>query len=229
MKKKSTILKKHQRKKVDFSFPHIKTAFLISVMAFFTLAGSMLLSEKQQFWSSILANIFAGLVTGLVLCIVSGTKQRTIAELKNERDFLTGLCNQIREYFKIYGELHHMPIKRTNTSEENEEQFNFIYDVGVKANDVNSYIGQSQFKEILSFDPYEYCRSKFGYDVVAMSDENQTLKDYLSSVDVTTPYKKDLLEHFKPVDSAIRALYRAATKRLESLEVRLEAIEHSLL
>ena len=41
-----------------------------------------------HFLSSIFANIFAGLVTGLIICLLSGVKQFYIAKLKNKKNWL---------------------------------------------------------------------------------------------------------------------------------------------
>ena len=82
-KQKKKIKGKHKRKRIDFTFSHVRVACIITVVAIVTLIGSVYLNYVgNSFWSSILANIFAGLITGLILCIISGTKQRMVAHLK---------------------------------------------------------------------------------------------------------------------------------------------------
>lgn len=90
------------------------------------------------FWSSIFANIFAGLITGLVICLIAGSKQRTIAELESQQNFLIELSAKIKEFQSLY---HELLKKQFTQFDGNEEFFNFIYDVGSHANWVNDYCG----------------------------------------------------------------------------------------
>ena len=81
MKEKSKkSIDRHKRKYFDLRFPHIRTALVISTLAIIALVASWMLDcQGIPFWSSIFANIFAGFVTGLIICIISGKKQRKIA------------------------------------------------------------------------------------------------------------------------------------------------------
>lgn len=215
--------KRHARKRVDLSFPHVRAACIIGILAVGTLIGSA--SLKNAFWSSILANIFAGLATGLILCIISGMKQRTIAALRNKVNFLKSLHEEIMGYFKSYKELMDKPFQNTNGS---DALFEEIYSLGACASNVNNHIGQGTFREILSFDPSEYCKEHFGYDTVAMSDIHSELRDEICSMDEYHPIKNDVINMFKVVDMPIRQLNGAVLREIEEIEIRLEAIEHSI-
>ena len=101
-KKPKSIEERHKRRTLDFSFPHIKIVFVIAVSALLSLIASIALDHFDvPFWSSILANIFAGLLTGLVICLVSVTKQIAITILESEVGFLT-LWILKSKIFKIY-------------------------------------------------------------------------------------------------------------------------------
>ena len=56
--------------KVILSFSHIWVCLVIAASAVLMLFVSWLFKDAQPFWSSIYANIFAGLVTGLVICLI---------------------------------------------------------------------------------------------------------------------------------------------------------------
>lgn len=227
MKKKyKSIKERHERKRIDFSFPHVRAACFIGALALGTLlCSAWLVYHKENFWSSILANIFAGLATGLILCIISGMKQRTIADLRNKFNFLKSLHEAIMEYFNSYYELMDKPFQNTDGS---SDLFDKIYSLGACASNVNNHIGQGTFREILSFDPCEYCKEHFGYDTVAMSDIHGELRDKIRSMDEYNLVKSEVIKMFKVVDMPIRQLNGSVLREIEAIEVRLESIEHSL-
>ena len=227
MKKRNVYQKRHRRKKLDFHFPHVRIAFLIAMLAVIALVISWYINKLGfSFLSSIFSNIFAGLVTGLILCVISGSKQRTIAELKSKLTFLDGLQTELKEYLELHHELVNTQIQyNANTS---DELFNFIYDVGSHANWVNSYICQSTFNRILAFEPCEYCKKRFEYDAIALSSAYEELHDFLTLVDINHPSKNEILDHFNCVDMPLKKLNCSVIKEIDAIKIELEAMEHSL-
>lgn len=147
-KNPKSIDERHKRRTLDFSFPHIKIVFVITATALLSLIASIALDLFDiPFWSSILANIFAGLLTGLVICLVSGTKQIAITKLEAEVGFLNTLDTKIKDFQNLYHELLTKPFQKYD---DTEELFVFIYDVGAHANWVNEYILQGSFDERLA-------------------------------------------------------------------------------
>jgi len=218
---------RHKRKYFDLRFPHIRTALVISTLAIIALVASWMLDcQGIPFWSSIFANIFAGFVTGLIICIISGKKQRKIALIKNELDFLNKLHDALKEYLSLHGKLMHMPAKDFNN---NSDLFDFIYDVGACASGVNVYIGQRTFDAFYAFDPIEYCKKKFGYNTMIMSERNEELRDYISDVEINWPSKREIIDHFEPIHKELFSLNIAVIKEIDQLNILLETIEHSLL
>lgn len=218
---------RHRRKRIDFSFPHIKAACFILVLTLITLAGSLYLDYiEAAFWSSILANLFAGLVTGLILCVISGSKQRTIAELQNKLSFLKELHEEILAYFKAY---HNMLSASFEKSEKDSSQYDLIYEADTRANWANSVISQGKFRDILSFNPCDYCKEVFGYDAEEMNNTNSALHEYVLMVEFNKPTKSEVLKEFEGVDKPIRKLNFAIVKEIAALELKLESIEHSII
>ncbi len=217
---------KHQRKWLDFKFPHVRTAVIIALLTIAILAVSIILNGREPFWSSIFANVFAGLITGLTLCIISGSKQRTIAELTNEQAFLLSLRQYLKEYFEYYSKMQRSSFEESGGS---AALFDLIYDTCSRANWVNNHISQGKYDEAHSFDPCEYCRKHFDYDAVAMISVNDTLHGFAHSVDVDNPPKQEVIRQFEAVDKPLRKLNSLVYRKLEAIDLRLEAITHSLI
>ena len=224
-KKPKSIEERHKRRTLDFSFPHIKIVFVIAVSALLSLIASIALDHFDvPFWSSILANIFAGLLTGLVICLVSGTKQIAITKLESEVGFLNTLDTKIQDFQNLYNELLRKPFKKYD---DTEEMFVFIYDVGSHANWVNEFILQGSFDERLALEPVKYCK-QMGYDSRALAKDYEDLHDNLRCIDVDCPTKKEILAYFDVVVKALRGLRNAVNLRQTVIEAQLERIKYSL-
>lgn len=110
-------------------------AFLNYVVSLQSLwISHVLYRSHQDFLSSIFANIFAGLVTGLIICLLSGVKQFYIAKLKNKKNWLEHIRTMVSDYIDLY---HKLTEKQFTTFDATEELFDFIYDVGSHANWIN--------------------------------------------------------------------------------------------
>lgn len=224
-KNPKSIDERHKRRTLDFSFPHIKIVFVITATALLSLIASIALDHFDiPFWSSILANIFAGLLTGLVICLVSGTKQIAITKLEAEVGFLNTLDTKIKDFQNLYHELLTKPFQKYD---DTEELFVFIYDVGAHANWVNEYILQGSFDERLALDPMKYC-IQMGYDALSLAKDYEDLHNNLYCVDVDYPTKKEILAYFEVVEKTLRGLRNAVNLRQSEIEVQLERIKYSL-
>ncbi|MDB7830059.1 hypothetical protein [Intestinimonas butyriciproducens] len=123
------------RASLIFSFPHFWICILIILLAIVSLwISHVLYRSHQDFLSSIFANIFAGLVTGLIICLLSGVKQFYIAKLKNKKNWLEHIRTMVSDYIDLY---HKLTEKQFTTFDATEELFDFIYDVGSHANWIN--------------------------------------------------------------------------------------------
>jgi len=104
-KKKNVIRKEPEwihRIKIIISFPHIWVCVVLAVSAGIMLYTSWRLDSCQKFWSSVCANIFAGLVTGLAVCLVGGAKQISIAHIQLKKEWLQHLADLIKIYLGDY-------------------------------------------------------------------------------------------------------------------------------
>lgn len=224
-KKTKSVAERHNRKTLDFSLPHIRIVGLISIVALLSLIASLALDHfGKPFWSSILANIFAGLLTGLVICVISGVKQVMIAKLEVESVFLNELNSKIKEFQDLYNELLRKPFTQYD---DTEEMFDFIYNVGAHANWVNEFILQGAFDERLALNPMECCKH-MGYDSLELDKAYEDLHNNLCGVDVDCPTKKEILGYFRPVEKALRGLRNAVNLRQTEIEAQIEKVKYSL-
>lgn len=208
------------------SFPHLWLAGIILILAIVTLLASMYLDySENKFWSSICANIFAGLLTGLILCLIAGTKQVFVGGLTSKKHYLETLNSKIKEY---YQQFHELRARRFPVFDGSEELFGFIYDTGACANGINEFILQSSFDKKLAFSPREYCKKKFQYDAYALADAYEELHINLYEVDIQYPSKKEILGYFDVVDKEIRKLNSAVYQELQEIDIRLEAINRAI-
>lgn len=208
-------------------FPHLWVAIIVLIFSVIALLISMYLNTYEtQYWSSIFANIFAGLLTGLIICLVSGVKQISIVQLKSKKQFLEELTVKIEQYRQKYDGLRSKTFVRCN---EIAGLYEFVYDVGVLANDVNSFVKQASFDETLAFKPIEYCKKYLNYDALALTDVYQDLHDNLWLVEAENPSKKEICQYFDVVNRKLWDLNHAAYRKIRELDVQLEAINRSLL
>lgn len=208
-------------------FPHLWVTAIIMALSITVLLLSIYFNAYEKpFVSSIFANIFAGLLTGLILFLISGTKQILIAQLMSKKHFLEELVSKIKQYQQAYSDLRSMKFAHYDGS---IQLFDFIYDTGSFANWINEFILQSSFDKTLAFKPMEYCKENLNYDAFALIDTYQELHDKLYLVDVETPSKKEILQYFEEIDKKIRGLNSAAHQTIRDIDVRLQAINRSIL
>lgn len=88
------------------SFPHFGICVLIIILSGVSLLASYYFYRlRRDYLSSILANIFAGLLTGLIICMISGVKQFYVARLKNRKNWLEHIRQMIGDYNDLFDEL----------------------------------------------------------------------------------------------------------------------------
>lgn len=209
------------------SYPHLWIALIITVFLVVALLVSIYLNNiGEMFWSSICANIFAGLITGLIICLISGIKQVNASYLKSKKVYLEEVKSKLCEYMRFYNDLLH---KNFIKYDETAVSFDFIYDVGSRANWVNSFIMQSTFNELLPFDGCEYCKKKLSYDAEGLAEQFEILHDKLYNVDIKCPTKKEIIEYFSIVDYELKRLNSAVCSAIKEIDIKLETLGRTIL
>lgn len=215
------------RFKIIFRFPHIWTCVIILGISMVSILISLYLNcIDEDFWSSIFANLFAGLITGFVICLISSIKQTSIIKMKEKKAWLEDLSKMIRQYLSDHRELLSMNFEKF---EGDEETFKFIYDTGSHANWVNEEIIQSSFSKILSFDSIKYCKKILGYDALAMCDEYERLHQNVYMIDMEYPSAQMIQKYFENVDQALWKLHSEVLRAISDLEIRLSEIQKIII
>lgn len=212
--------------KVIFSFWHIRVCLIIAVIAAVMLFVSWLYKDTQLFLSSICANVFAGLVTGLVICFVGGAKQISVVRMQSKKEWLQNLAELLKVYL---GDHQQMIRMHFDEFDGKQEIFEFYYDMSIHASNINAEIQQGTFNKALSFDSDKYCRKMFGYDSIAMGEKLDTLHDYVEMIEIDCPGSKEIVQQFESVHSELRKLNSAVYSTIRDLEVRLSDIQRTII
>lgn len=209
------------------SFPHFWLCISILLFSIVSLLISHCVYKLGlDYTSSIFANIFAGLLTGLIICLLSGIKQAYISKLKNKKKWFEHIRSMIKEYNMLFKELTNKSFVAYNGD---EDLFNFIYDIGSHANWVNEDIMQSMFDKSLSFNPYTFCKKHFNYDAVLLDSDFSELHNNLYEIDIVSPNKKEILHYFEKVNKHLKRLYSATYHQLQDINIKLEETDKFII
>ena len=209
------------------SFPHFWICALIIILSGVSLLASYCFYRlHRDYLSSIMANIFAGLLTGLIICMISGVKQFYVARLRNRKNWLEHIRQMISDYNNLFHELIN---KKFTAYNGDEALFSFIYDVGSYANWVNDDILQSTYDKLLSFNPREYCKKYLDYDAYTLENDFSELHDNLYELDINYPSKEEILRYFEKVHKCLMRLNSNAYRQLEDINIKLEETNKSII
>lgn len=229
MAKKNVIKKTPEwirRTKIAWSFPHLWICFILTLVATIMLILSWYMRNQHPFWSSICANVFAGLVTGLAICLIGGAKQISIARMQSKKEWLQNLAEMLKVYL---GDYHQMVKIHFDKFDGTQEIFDFYYDMSIHASNVNVEVHQGAFNKALSFNPDHYCRKVLGYDSTEMSDKFDELHAYVEMIEINCPGSKEISKRFEVVHTELRKLNSSVHSAIRDLEIRLKEMRHSIV
>lgn len=210
-----------------FSFPHIWICLIILLLAVISLYASYQLNIiEENYWSSILANIAAGFVTGIVICLVGGAKQISVTKIKLKLAWLDKISEMVTQYNSSYSSLMQLHFDKFDGS---SETFDFIYTVGSHANWINEEILQRSFDKTLLFDSIKYCSQTLGYDALALANDFEELHEKLRMIDFDCPSSNEIKGYFSKVERELRQLRSAIYTEKKKLEIRLSEIQNTII
>lgn len=213
--------------KIFLRFPHIWLCIFIIILAMLTLSSSYFINKYgNSYWASVLSNISAGLITGLVICLLSGVKQIYIIKLQSKKPWLENISKMIIDYMSLH---HQLLMKKFDHINSDENLYDFIYDTAAHANWVNEEIKQSSYNQQLSFNAENYFKKYFNYDAISLSDIFEELHEYLYTIDLVNSSKKEILDQFDPIDRQLRKLNSAIHISVKELELQLLKIERTII
>lgn len=209
-----------------FSLPHLLTTLVIIILAVITLLISSRLQIEEPFVSSVLSNVFAGLVTGIVVCIISSIK--AVSLYRTER--ILSWLNDLHSDFLKFNELHHKLLTAKKEDYKSENDFNdFVYDVLCAGNDITSKISQDQFDTSLPFNTYKYCKRHFKYDAVMFLEKNAKIREAVMNLDVNTTTPKELRKTFDDMEKSLFSLSGKILTKTRELNAKKNALSSSLV
>ncbi len=102
-------------------FPQIWVFAIIFILA--VLMFILSLFVENEYWSTLAGNIFAGLITGMVISLIAGTKQIYIVKQEMLHSWLAELHKQIMDFYEMRNKF----LRRDYGDMARED---FIYDMG---------------------------------------------------------------------------------------------------
>ena len=192
----------------------------LSILVFAAIALVLSFSIRESTTSSLFSNIFAGLITGLVLSGLSGAKQIYLASQLQKAEWIRQLQQKIADYHKM----------RTGFLSNNLQGLvieDYIYDMGAHASWVKDFILQSSFDRRLSFNTINYCKRNYGFDFDKFTEESEKLHDELMVFSCTD--KRIAIDLFTEIDRFLNALYSKTITDLRDIETKVSAAQRSII
>ena len=158
-------------------YSHLKCTLWILVAAIVVLIASLLVSSLP--WASILQNIFAGLITGIVVTLISSLKSKEIKDAEIEDQFLKivhELYSSSRKAYEEYWKVRH---------EKDDVYFEETFELITELQAIESYIGlkdnDERLARILGKKPSQFFDEDKNYDFMEQKKRHDKLYERLDS------------------------------------------------
>lgn len=197
--------------------PQSITLLILLMISIISIVFSKITCNSYPFLSSVLSNIFAGLITGIAICLLSGVKKIYNYNTERKISFLKDLHEECLKFIKMYRE---MISKANRNANSDEDLFDFIYDVLCQGNNIDCIISQSQFDKTNSFNPYKFFKRELNYDSVEHSHSNNALRDDVLLIDGATISGKELVELFSEMEENVFNLNNQIINKISEYEIR---------
>lgn len=200
-----------------FSLPHFLTVIILLLLAAVSLMISYHFRVDATFLSSVFSNIFAGLVTGIAVCIISGVKNISMYNIEGKIRWLNSVHIDYLKFNKHYRSV----LQKIGKSDISDEQlYDEIYDMLCDGNNIASTISQSQFDKTLSFNPYKYFLKKMKFDAVDQIKRNNETRDIIMSLDMHTLTHRRFREIFDDMEHSLFSLNATVISKIKELEIK---------
>lgn len=197
--------------------PHVILTIVLVILAAISIILSHNTQQQFPFLSSVLSNVFAGLITGIAICLISGTKNIFNYKTKKTVDFLKEVHEECLTFLNAYKE---MIGKAGNTNKSRDGFYDEIYDVLCRGNDIDGTISQSQFNKTLPFNPYKYFKKSLKYDAVEQMKKNELLRDKVLLLNANTVSFKELIGLFADMERNAFLLNGKVLSKINEIEIR---------
>ncbi|MBR5767797.1 MAG: hypothetical protein IKX86_03910 [Clostridia bacterium] len=229
MKDMTRFLKKAKESLTTFfeicKLPHFITTIILIVLAVVAIIISKATKYNEPFLSSVLSNVFAGLITGIAICLISGLKNLFSHRISVMVDFLT----EIHSKCLLFLESLDKTIRLASNSQSSRDGFaDMLYDVVCKRNDIDAAICQCEYDNSLPINPHRYFIKKMGYDAHEQSNKNYLIREMVLSVNSDTVTSKEIIEIFSEMEKNVRLCDAKVCSEIKALEFRQNIAEKSI-
>lgn len=206
--------------------PHAIITYVAIIVAVVLIILSGVFYVNNPFVSSVLMGIATGAISGIVLLIVTGIKNTWVYMLEEKVKWLDAVHAEILSYMgkgKAYPRF-----RQENTL---EDCYNYVYDFGADASNINAKISQAQFSRILPFNPDKYFLKKYDYDTYKMAKTIQELHETISNSDESEGFlsPKNISDLFKDLNHKMFVLNHDILKDIEDKKRLLMLAKKSIL
>ena len=161
------------------------------------------------------------LLTGLVLALLSGTRQIYLARQEEQLNWLEGLLSTLQKYTRIHQNL-------ARNKGKDEDRFNCAYDILCIGNEAIEYLRWNPDNKTLGFDPYVYCKQNYGIDLNVMKEHSQNLHERLMDEDFPVD-NHSVWEWFREFDHDLHQLCNAVEKDIQNHKILLATAKRTII
>lgn len=206
--------------------PHAIITYVAIIVAVVLIILSGVFYANNPFVSSVLMGIATGVISGIVLLIVTGIKNTWVYMLEEKVKWLDAVHAEILSY--MGKEKAYLRFRQENIL---EDCYNYVYDFGADASNINAKISQAQFSKILPFNPDKYFLKKFDYDTYKMAKAIQELYETISNSDESEEFlsPKNIYDLFKDLSYKMFVLNHDILKDIEDKKRLLMLARKSIL
>lgn len=197
--------------------PQFITVLILLALALISILVSYYCYISAPFLSSIFSNIFAGLITGIAVCLISGIKQINSYKIEGKIVWLHSIHDDFLKFNKHYGEMLRMVNDPAITK---EKLYDEIYDVLCEGNNINVTISQSQHNKALPFNPYHFFAKELKYDAIEHKKKNDVIREEIFNINVETITSQRLREIFKEMEHSLFILNGSIVSKITELEIK---------
>lgn len=211
--------------KLHFMLPHMWTLLVIVLLDIVMLILSITYKDKNGFLSSIYANIFAGLLTGVVICLISTIKAVSLYRTEQIINWLEALHKDCLQFMEMYRKVC---FSGKNEFASDDEYSDFVYATLCCGNEISNKISQSQFMQTLPFNPYKYFKKEFSFDAINALENNYNIRDSIINGDITRESQKVVCTLLEPLERQVRELNSKILKKIDFLKIKQKATKISI-
>ena len=207
-------------------YQHLRCTFWILVVAIFVLIVS--LNIQCSPWDSILQNIFAGLITGIVVTFIGSLKGKELKDAEIENQFL----KTVHDLY-IISRREYMEYRKTRHVEDNDVYLEGAYDLIVELQAIEGFIESKDKDErlikILGKKPSEFFDEEKDYCFTDQKKLQEELYDRLnSSLEFNEEERKTIDQQIAAIRRAHSVVNRKAVRRRDELFNEKLEIETSI-